>query len=377
LVRGGENRVTVGGETVKIADPGRSLLDDFLSHASSERGNQPMREPSPDLFFETVNAYQRSMALKAAIELDVFSAVAEGCATPAAIAARCGASERGIRVLCDYLTILGFLRKSAPSYALTEDCALFLVRSSRSYVGASIEFLLAPGYLRHFDDPTAFVRKGGTALTEQGTTAPDHPMWVAFARSMGPVMMPAARGLSPHLARDPGERLRVLDIAAGHGMFGITLAQRFPHAHVTAIDWPAVLEVARQNAAAHGVTDRYRTLEGSAFEVDFGGDYDLVVLANFLHHFDVATCEALLRKVHAALAPGGQVATIEFIPREDRISPPGIAAFSFNMLGTTPHGDAYTFAEYEAMFLASGFGHSQLLPLGRAAQQLVLTTQGR
>ena len=96
-----------------------------------------------------------------------------------------------------------------------------------------------------------------------------------------------------------------------------------------------VLEVAKENAAAAGVADRYRTLPGSAFDVDYGAGYDVMLLTNFLHHFDVPTNEKLLRKVYAALAPGGQAVALEFVPNEDRISPPIAAKFSMIMLANT------------------------------------------
>ena len=99
--------------------------------------------------------------------------------------------------------------------------------------------------------------------------------------------------------------MRVLDIAAGHGLFGIEIAKQNPQAHVTGLDWAPVLRVALENARKAGVHDRYDMLPGSAFEVDFGGPYDAVLLTNFLHHFDQPTCVGLLQKVHAALRPGG------------------------------------------------------------------------
>jgi chemotaxis methyl-accepting protein methylase len=89
----------------------------------------------------------------------------------------------------------------------------------------------------------------------------------------------------------------------------------------------------KENARNAAVSDRYRTIEGSAFDVEYGSGYDLVLLTNFLHHFDTATCETLLRKVHAALADGGRAVTLEFVPNEDRISPPEAAGFSMMMLG--------------------------------------------
>ena len=107
--------------------------------------------------------------------------------------------------------------------------------------------------------------------------------------------------------------IRVLDIAAGHGMYGVTVAKNLPNVHVTAVDWPAVLEVAKENAAKSGVADRFSTRPGSAFDADLGQGYDYVFITNFLHHFDPATNEKLLRRFHAALKPGGKAFTVEFL----------------------------------------------------------------
>jgi len=157
---------------------------------------------------------------------------------------------------------------------------------------------------------------------------------------------------------DMGE-CKVLDIAAGHGIFGITLAEQNPQAQVYAIDWQNVLPIAQQNAEAAGVAARYHTIPGSAFEVEFGDGYDLILLTNFFHHFDPPTCEELMRKVHAALKDGGRAVTLEFVPNDDRVTPPAEAAFALVMLGTTPAGDAYTFAEYDRMFRNSGFSKNE------------------
>src|SRR5581483_9734679 len=109
-------------------------------------------------------------------------------------------------------------------------------------------------------------------------------------------------------------KMKVLDIAGGHGLFGLAFARANPQAEVVIQDWPNVVEVARENAARFGVADRYRAIPGSAFDVDFGSGYDVILLTNFLHHFDPPTIEKLLKKVHAALVPGGRVVTFEFIP---------------------------------------------------------------
>ena len=104
----------------------------------------PGTPPSPALIFDTINAYQRSAAIKAAIELDVFSHIAAGQTTATQLAQSCEASERGIRILCDYLTILGFLNKSDNAYQLTPDSAMFLDRQSPAYRGNAVDFMLAP-----------------------------------------------------------------------------------------------------------------------------------------------------------------------------------------------------------------------------------------
>jgi len=132
------------------------------------------------------------------------------------------------------------------------------------------------------------------------------------------------------------------------------------------VDWPNVVQVARENAQKAGVVNRFHALPGSAFDVDYGSGYDLVLLMNFLHHFDPPTNEKLLRKVHAALKDGGRAVALEFVPNEDRVSPRMAASFSMIMLGTTPAGDAYTFPEFERMFRNAGFQRceKQLVPPG-------------
>jgi 2-polyprenyl-3-methyl-5-hydroxy-6-metoxy-1,4-benzoquinol methylase len=134
-----------------------------------------------------------------------------------------------------------------------------------------------------------------------------------------------------------------------------------------------VLEVAQEHAAKAGVSTRYQTLPGSAFETPFGTGYHVALLTNFLHHFDIPTCETLLRKVYAALEPGGRAVTLEFVPNEDRVSPPATAAFSFMMLGTTEAGDAYTFSEYERMFRNAGFSRSELHPIPGMPSQVIVS----
>jgi SAM-dependent methyltransferase len=330
--------------------------------AQPAQGTPAQQQPTPERIFQTLSAHQQTAALKAAIELDFFTAVAEGEDTPARIAARTGASERGARILCDYLTVHQFLTKNGGRYGLTPESSLFLDRRSPAYVGGVADFVAGPDLVAGFRDLTAAVRKGGTTLPGQGSMTPEHPMWEEFARSMVALARPSAEAIVRIVGAAGMGPCKVLDIAAGHGIFGITIARANPRAEIYALDWKNVLPFARQNAEAAGVAPRFHEMPGDAFEVEFGADYDLVLLTNFFHHFDPPTCERLMRKVRAALRDGGRAVTVEFVPDESRVSPPMHAAFAMTMLGSTPAGDAYTFSEFERMFRNAGFSRSESHP---------------
>jgi ubiquinone/menaquinone biosynthesis C-methylase UbiE len=224
-----------------------------------------------------------------------------------------------------------------------------------------------------FDDLTAVVRKGGTIMKPGGTMSYEHPVWKEFARSMVPMMIVAAEGIAAAVNASAGAAMKVLDLAAGHGVFGITIARLNPSASVHAVDWAPVLDIAREHATAAGVADRWHAIEGSAFEVEFGGDYDVALITNFHHHFPPPTIETLMRKVHGALKPEGMVVTLEFVPNDDRVTPPDAASFSLMMLGTTEEGDAYTFAEFDQMYRNSGFAHNQMRQIEGTPQALIVS----
>ena len=326
---------------------------------------------SPERIFATLTAYQQTYALTAAIELDLFTAIGEGANEPALLAKRLKAAERGVRILADYLTVHGFLGKENGKYLLTQESAVFLDGRSPACMGGMAGFLASEENVHRFGMLALSVRKGGTAIDTGDNSKPMDDRWVNFARSMASMATPMAGVLSQMVSASREKPIRVLDIAAGHGMYGITIAKNNPSVQVTAVDWPPVLEVAKKNAKAAGVSDRFSTRPGSAFEADLGEGYDYVLLTNFLHHFDIPTNEKLLKRFHAALKPGGKALTVEFVPNEDRVSPPMAAGFSIVMLANTDAGDAYTFAEYDKMFRAAGFKSCSLHPIPDLPQQVV------
>jgi ubiquinone/menaquinone biosynthesis C-methylase UbiE len=244
---------------------------------------------------------------------------------------------------------------------------MFLDQKSPAYFGGVLGFINGP-ITPFFAKLTDSVRRGG--FESAGSVTPEYDGWIPFAEQMGAMMFPAAQEIASILGPVSGQ---ALDIAAGHGLFGIVLAQKNPRLRITALDWPKVLEVARRHAGKMGVGDRYESIAGDAFTVDLKGPYDVALLTNLLHHFSPEQCTALLRRIRAALRPGGRLVTLEFIPGEDRVSPPLSATFPLVMLATTAQGDAYTFAELEGMLRAAGFTKNSFHQLQNSPQQVIVS----
>src|SRR5205809_1084428 len=132
--------------------------------------------PSPDVFFDALQAYQRTAALRAGIDLDLCTAISEGPSPVDAIAARCKTCTRGKRMLCDFLTVIGLIAKTGDRYALTPDSTVFLSKHSPMYLGGITDFMNTPEIMRTFDSLTATVRRG-TITPSEDTVSTENPIW--------------------------------------------------------------------------------------------------------------------------------------------------------------------------------------------------------
>src|SRR4051794_30447444 len=194
----------------------------LLDNAGPE--DDHMAEVSPDLFLDAVLGFQKTAALKAALALDLFTAVAQESGDLDRIAARTGAAVRGIRMLCDYLTVQGFLTKSQGRYGLTPSTEVFLTTTSPAWMGSIVEFMASPEMIALWlDDPVSYVRHGGAVGL--GSIAPDHPVWVKFARAMVPFMRPTAEAGGAVVPPLPPPPKNGPHIPARGGGFWVTPAQ--------------------------------------------------------------------------------------------------------------------------------------------------------
>ena len=325
-----------------------------------------MTGPNPNWLLDEFRAFERSLALRSAIEMDLFTRIGEGANTIRALAVVTRASERGLQALCDDLTVQGHLSKRGSRYSLTLNSRLYLTTASPAYFGAAVKFFASDATV------AAFCRLRQTV--EQGAGSADLD-WVEYARSMAPLARPVAQFAATALKVSSAGPIQVLDLAAGHGLFGLAIAAQNSSAEIFAVDSPQVLEIAIANARRAGVAKRYHPIPGDAFKTGFGGPYDLVLVANFAHHFDQAANIRLFRKARAALKPAGRIALIDWILNADRVSPSPDATFALTLLATSVRGAVYTFKEYSNMLRAAGFRHVRHLKKGDFGRWIITASR--
>ncbi|HEY7390090.1 MAG TPA: methyltransferase [Bryobacteraceae bacterium] len=314
--------------------------------------------------------YAPPLILAAAVRLRIFDLLAEGPRTVAEVAQRAGASERGVRSLLNGLAGLDYLTKEpGERYRLTAESEAFLVRGKAGYLGGMFEHArdLVSGWL----DLAEVVRTGKPlgSMSQEDSRASFfkelvvalYPMNLPMAQALGRILDVAGR-------REP---MRILDIAAGSGVWGIGVAQQSERATVTAVDLPQVLEVTRRFAAEAGMADRFSYIGGDAAEVDFGGGYHLAILGHILHSEGERRSRSLLRKTFGALAPGGTIAIAEFLVDADRSGPPMGVIFGLNMVLNTEEGDTFSFEEIASWLGEAGFVEPRRLDPGGPASLIL------
>jgi ubiquinone/menaquinone biosynthesis C-methylase UbiE len=299
--------------------------------------------------------YSVPLMIEAAVRHHLFDALEGGPKSAAQLAAQTAISERGARAVLNALTGIELLSKDAEGrYCLTAESAAFLVSTKPSFLGGLFRHVstqLIPAWLNL--NTVVETGKPAAAVNSESTGS---AFFHEFVEDIFPMSYPSAQVLADTLAiGEAAAPVRVLDIAAGSGVWGIALAQRSRQVRVTAVDWPGVLDVTRRMAARCGVGDRVETLAGDLSQVDFGTGYQVATLGHILHSEGESRSRKLLDKVYHALAPGGTIAIAEFLVDDARATTPSSLNFAVNMLVNTDEGNTFSFSEIAAWLRESGF----------------------
>lgn len=326
--------------------------------------------PSPERLLQFTWGYAPLLIIEAAISHGLFHALKDSALTLEELAARTGASQRGLRAILNALVGLELLTKEGARYALTQESAAFLIPGTSEYYGGLFHHhvrQVLPAWMQLRE----VVQSGHPAFKPAGQ-AGDQEHFARFVEALFVTSYQPAQNLGRHLGI-PGLQspTTVLDLGAGSGVWGIALAEQSPHVRVRAVDFPMVLEVTKRVAARHGVADRLDTVAGDLLEADFGSGHRVATIGQVLHSEGAERSRRLLAKTCQVLAPGGTVVISEFIPNDDRTGPRQPLIFAVNMLVHNEEGDTFTAPEITEWLREAGFENVRLFDAS-AASPLIL-----
>ncbi len=329
---------------------------------------------TPERIMQFTWGFIPPLVLEAAIRHRVFDFLDEGPKTISEMREKTGASERGLTAIMNALVGLNFLGKDGQGkYSLTPESAAFLVSTKPGFHG---------GIIRHCSDqiiPKMLhlneIVMSGEPVEAVNQEGPGSDFFAQFVNDIFPTSYPAAQALSRHLlANAEGQSARVLDLAAGSGVWGIAIAQGSEQVRVTAVDWPNVIPVTTRTVARFGLAGRFSFVGGDLLQADFGKDHTVATLGHILHSEGRENSRALLTKTFHALAPGGTIAIAEFLVNADRTGPVNGLFFAVNMLVNTDKGDTYSLEEIGSWLKDAGFVNTRTLE-APGPSPLVLATK--
>lgn len=328
---------------------------------------------TPERIYQMAWAYSAPLVLEAAIKHRVFDVLDSGPMTLGEIQKATKASERGLRAILNCLVGFDFLRKQGDKYTLAPESAAFLVSTKPSFQGGMLRHVseqLIPRWL-HLSSVVA-TGKPAAAVNEQ---AAGSEFFSEFVNDIFPMSYHVTQEFAEHLnLRAAGNPVKVLDLAAGSGVWGIGLAQASEKVTVTAVDWPNVIPVTQGTVGRFGLTERFTFVKGDLHEADFGSGYNVATLGHILHSEGMERGKTLLKRTFDALAPGGTIAIAEFLVNADRTGPVNALIFAVNMVVNTDVGDTFSFEEISEWLREAGFVDTRTIPT-HGPSPLILATK--
>jgi ubiquinone/menaquinone biosynthesis C-methylase UbiE len=326
---------------------------------------------TPMKFLSDLWAARISLTLIAAIQLDIFTAIAQGRKTAADIAKAIKANTHGVERLLEALTGVGYLTRRGNQFALTPIADTFLVRTKPSFIGAMADegLMTLEGWTKLAD-----VIKTGKSIAS--IDSPEgRQFFPRLVKAIFPLTYNSARALVRAFPESKLKKIeRVLDVAAGSAAWSLPFAQAVSSARVTALDHPEVTAVTREYAQQFGLADRYDYLEGDLRQIDFGQkQYDIVILGHIIHTEGERWGKILINKAYRALKPGGTLVIAEMIPNDSRTGPTFPLLFGLNMLLHTNEGDVFTMAEYKDWLKKAGFSTIRLVEVESPSPVILAT----
>jgi len=326
-----------------------------IKGATKNMGTAEQPQATPDRILQLLFGYAPPLIIQAGLANGVFDCLEDGPRYVVEVSAITGAPVRGLRAIMNAMVGIGLLSKDAEGrFSLASDSAAFLVSSKPGFLG---------GYVRHhtkqlipeFLELDEIVQRGGLALPNSNEQI-ETEFFQEFVEALFPLAFPGALTLAEALGVDKARApIRVLDLGAGSGVWGIALARKSAQVMVTAVDWPGIASITRAMAARFGVAERFRFVEGDLWEADFRRGYSVATLGHILHGQGGEANRRLLKKTFEALAPGGTIVIAEILVDGDRTGPVLPLLFAVNMFVNTEHGDTFSYEEIRVWLQDAGF----------------------
>ena len=332
-----------------------SILQFEKSKVNMPKKTSPRKQVTSERLQQLGFAYAPPLIISAAVSNNVFDTLENAAKTVEQVSKETGASVRGLRAIMDTLVGLELLKKDRNGkYSLTPESEAFLISNKPGTVAGFFRSILPQLNSRWLRLSEAV--RNGRPVVAVNQEAEGTEFFSELVENIIPMSYPGAQTLGDYLklakAKDD---VRVLDLAAGSGIWGIALAQRSPQVRVTAVDWAGMIPTTKRVTEKFGVRDRFDFVEGDLLEADFGKGYDIATLGHILHSEGEPRSRQLLKKTFGALKPDGTIVVAEWLVNDRRTEPTHSLMFAVQMLVNTECGDTFSFNEIKSWLEDAGF----------------------